>query len=361
VDNLYSDKKFALSQSMIKDWRQIAPNVWYQNYILGKRKFKGKRTMDFGSLLDTLCFTPDLYDKRFIVAECARPSEKVEKILVAVYEHISALNDNIRGLNRESDTKKVPLKKVSLEHNQDVVKKYCLEHDHYASKPDQAYGDIVKKGKEYFQFLKKLGKKVAITADQKKSADELKNILYTDPTSRGFFVPKKGCEVLFQTQLRAEFPIGAENVESIPIKGIPDIIHFNHNKKTVREVDLKYTDDVYLFATGPVKLFDYPMQHSFYNFLIEEWLKTYKDGIYKDYAIMNPLNLVIDEKIKIPYIYRYDFNDLYIKRKGIEGTWIKGWETLLEDIAWHLNKNDFSRPKEHILNGSISIQVFSKK
>ena len=93
--NLYDDKSFALSQTALKDWKQMPPNLWYDNWVLGKRKFKVKRVMDMGSLLDTLCFNPELFDKRFIVAECKRPSEKVEAILNDIYSHLNELNSNI--------------------------------------------------------------------------------------------------------------------------------------------------------------------------------------------------------------------------------------------------------------------------
>jgi hypothetical protein len=128
-------------------------------------------------------------------------------------------------------------------------------------------------------------------------------------------------------------------------------------------VYLKYTDDVFNFNSysGPVKLFDYGTQHSFYLFLMQEWLNVYEDGKYKDYMIMNPLNVVIDDTIKLPYIYKYDFDDLAIKRLGVEGTPIKGWADLLHEIAWHLHHNDWSRPMEHITQGSIAIKLFSKK
>lgn len=359
--SLYTDKRFALSQTALKDWRAMPPNLWYENWVLGRRKFKRKRVMDFGQLLDTLCFNPELFDKRFIVAECAKPSEKVENILVDVYEHLSELNHNIKDLNQKNGTK-VPYKKMSLENNEDVVKKFCLQHKHYENKPDQAFGDVLKKGGGYWEFLKKIGKRVSITEQQKKSARELKEILYTNPNTKGFFVPKKGCEVLFQVQLHADFPIGAENVESIPIKGILDIVHFNHNKKIVREVDLKFTNDVFNFNGygGPVKMFGYTEQHSFYNYLIREWLQTYKDGAYADYVVQPPINVTIDDVIKVPYVYRYNMDDLIIKQKGVEGSPIRGWEDVLRDISWHIEKNDFSRPREHIENGFIQINSYKK-
>jgi hypothetical protein len=76
---------------------------------------------------------------------------------------------------------------------------------------------------------------------------------------------------------------------------------------------------------------------------------------------MNPLNVVIDDDMKVPYIYEYNKADLYIKRFGIENTPIRGWEDTLNEIAWHLGTNDWSRPKAHIVHGKLFINIFNKK
>ena len=364
MDNLYDDKTFALSQSMLKEWDQMAPSVWYDSYILGRRKKKVTRTMDMGQLIDTLCFNPELFEKRFVVADCKKPSPKIEEILLATYEHLTTLNKNIKELNETNGTK-VPLKKLALVGNEDVLRKFCVSLDYYANSPDTGITKLTtKEGTDYFAFIKKLGKKISITPEQHKLALELKEILFTDKVSKGFFVAKKGTRLLFQTQIRASFPIsGVEGVESIPVKGITDILLINEIKKTIREVDFKFTEmGVHQFnkPKGPVRQLDYPMQHSFYDFLISEWIKTFEDGKYEGYAIEAPLNVTIDDTIKIPYIFKYNREDLMIKRTGIEGTWIKGWENTLQDIAWHLNLNDFTRPREHIMNGAIAISVFKK-
>jgi hypothetical protein len=363
MENLYTDKKFALSQTAIKDWNSMAPNLWHDAWILGRRKFKGKKAMDMGTLLDTLCFNPELFEKRFIISTCKKPSPKIEEILIATHLHLTALNDNIRELNNKNTTK-IPLKKFSLVDNKDILRKFCIELDYYSNAPDTGINKILKEGQEYFDFVRKIGKKISLTQSQYDIAKELKEILFSDKVSKPFFVAKKGTRILFQVQIQTDFPIsGVENVESIPVKGIVDILLINDIKKTIREIDLKYTEmGVYQFnkASGPVRLLDYPLQHSFYDFLLSEWIKVFEDGKYEGYTIQAPLNVTIDPDIKVPYVYMYNLDDLKIKRTGIDGTWIKGWESVLQDIAWHLNKNDFSRPREHIMNGAIAINVFKK-
>jgi hypothetical protein len=360
--------KFAISQSAIKDWKDMPPQKWYDKWILKITKKKTGEALDFGTLLDTLCFSEKEFDKRFLVSEDKKPSEKVTAIVTAILEHINELNANAKKLNEKpaeegKEKVKIPLKVLSLVDNKDIVQKFTVELDHYASKPEQGYNDVIAKGSDYFELLKKAGKRIIITQKQKELAEKLRDKLYNDPATAGFFKPKKGCFVFFQVQIFGEFPIdGLDAVESLPIKGMIDIIHVNTKRKEVREVDLKFTNDAFKFNhfSGPVRMFDYPMQHSFYDFLIPIWLKTFEDGKFADYAVMNPLNVVIDDDTQTPYVYEYNPADLRIKRVGIENTSIIGWEDTLNEIAWHLANNDWSRPKEHIVNGKMRINVFKK-
>jgi hypothetical protein len=372
----YNDK-FAISQSAIKDWKELSPKEWYDKWILKITTRRSSEAMDFGSLVDVLAFTPKNFEKRFIVAEVAKPSDKVVKIVTEVYAEILRINEDIDKIHKETfenSLKKDPLatttvpvvtlpKKVlalSDENNIDIVKKFCLDNDHYANKPDQAYNDVLKKGTEYFEFLKTVGNKIVVTKQQKETAEELVKILYNDPVSKPFFTPKSTCEVLFQQGIFTDFVIeGFQNVELLPLKGLLDIIHINKKRKEIREVDLKVTQSAFKFL-DQVWRFDYAMQHSFYYHLISEWKLTYKKGIYKDFVVMPPLNIVIDETEKLPYLYHYNMSDLMIKRLGFEGTKIKGWEGTLQEIAYHISTNDWSRPLEHIKNGYISVNLFKK-
>lgn len=354
-------KKFAISQSSIKDFKESSPLRWYGNWILNKRPNKRSAAIDFGNLLDTLAFNPELFEKRFVVADVTLPSEKVAKIVSEIFDHITGLNDNAKALMEEDPTLKIPTKDYILEENKEAVQRLCKENEYWDKDLERAYKEIVKNGTIYFDFLRGVGSKTVVSPEQVTLAKELKDKLYNDKISRGFFVPKKGCEVIFQQQIHATFEVsGFDNIQVLPVKGMLDIIHINNKRKEIREVDLKFTNDAFKFHEA-VRRFDYPMQHSFYEFLIREWIKTFKDGKYKDYSIMSPLNVVIDDTEKIPYLYAYNGSDLHIKRYGIDGTKITGWETILEDIAWHMDTNQWERPRGHYLNGYLTLDIFNKR
>lgn len=358
----YMDK-FAISQSSMKDWKQLSPSRWYKTWVTKELARPKKKATLLGSFLDCLLFTPNDLEKRFIIADVDLPSDKVQLILEDAFDHVELLNKNALMINK-AEGKKIPMKKHTLE-DKDLIVSLCIKHDHYKKKADtQGYTDVLKKGTEYFEFLQSTKGREVISSETNMMAIGLKEILLNDKVSKGFFIPKKDCEVVFQQRIFAEFELdGFENVQFLPTKGAIDIVHFNHKRKEVREVDLKCTNDAFLFTSpkGPVRMFDYPGQHSFYDYLLREWLIKYKDGKYKDYSVMNPLNVVIDEDEKVPYIYSYSPEDLHIKRYGIEGTPITGWEDTIKEIAWHFDNGDWSRPREHVKNGYMSIKTFSRR
>jgi hypothetical protein len=355
----YMDK-FAISQSAMKDWKLNPPSKWYKTWVTKELPRPKKPSTQLGSFLDCLMFTPNDLEKRFIIADMALPSDKVKLILDDAFEHVNTLNKNAAMINK-AEGKKIPMKAHTLE-DKDLIVSLCVKHEHYKKKADtQGYDDVLKKDNGYFEFLKKTKGRDVISSEINLMALMLKKIHLEDKVSRGFITPKANCEVIFQTRIFAEFNLsGFENVDFLPTKGALDIIHINHKRKEIREVDLKCTNDAYLFWDS-IRKFDYPGQHSFYDYLLREWVKTYKDGKYEDYAIMNPLNVVIDDGEKVPYIYAYSPDDLHIKRHGVEGTTIRGWEDTIDDIAWHFDNGDWSRPREHIMNGYLGVKTFSKR
>jgi hypothetical protein len=364
--------KFAISQSALKDWKNMSPKQWYNRWILGKRDKTSSPAMDFGNLLDTIIFSEKLFDKRFIVSKVAKVSDKVALITRAVFDEINTLNSNATLINEgkadksvmelfpDAGTTKIPMKEVSLMSNIDIIQKISIANEYYQNTPDRAVKEILKAGTAFFEFLKQVGNKTVITSDQLELARSLKKILLEDPITRGFFIPKKDCEVIFQVPIFIDFELtGVDGMDFIALKGILDIVHINHKRKEIREVDLKFTNDAFLFDMS-IRKFDYPLQHSVYDYLLNEWKLVFEKGKWAEYTVMNPLNVVIDDKDKIPYLYNYTATDLDVKRVGIENTKIIGWETTLHDIAWHIATNFWERPRQHYLNGFISVEIFRK-
>lgn len=351
--------KFAISQSAIKDWAVMSPSKWYKTWITKELARPDAGTSaSFGTLLDCLCLTPKLFEKNFIIADIVLPSESIQNVVNTTYNRVKELNANAEKLNKEGAN--IPMKELILDH-EDIIKAAAVEHDYFAKQTGRAYNEVMAKGKDFFEFLKKVDGKKVVSQVDKKTADELKDILFDHKRTKGFFVPKKGCRVVFQQRIYADLELGGfENLDHMPMKGAIDIIHFNDKHKEVREVDLKWTNDAFLFKDA-IKRYDYPAQHSVYDFLLREWLKTYDDGKYEDYTVCPPLNVVIDSDQKIPYLYTYNMNDLHIKRYGHEAmTWVQGWEQVVNEIAWHMDTQQWEVPREHYLNGVMNVKIFHR-
>lgn len=361
-DKAYKDK-FAISQSALKDWEVMAPSKWYKTWVTKEiPRPEAGASASFGTLLDCLMLTPNKFDKNFLVADIPLPSESIQNIVTDVLKHIKELNVNATKMNEINNTK-IPMKELKLDYP-DFIASFAIKHEYYVKQPARALNEVMNKGKDFFDFLVKTEGKLVVTKEDKSTADNLKDILLNHPRSRGFFIAKKDCRIVFQQRIFADLELsGFQNLEIMPMKGAIDIIHFNDKRKEVREADLKWTSDAFLFnsSTGPVRKFDYLAQHSVYDFLLREWLKTYEGGKYQDYTVCPPLNVVIDSDHRIPYLYTYNHTDLHIKRYGHEGMpWIKGWEQKVNEIAWHMDTQQWEVPREHYLNGLMNVKVFHK-
>lgn len=356
------NKKFAISQSAIKDWEEISPLKWKKTWIDKSipRSAPGAAAA-FGTLVDCLVFTPDRFKKQFEISDIKLPSETIMKIVEGVYNNLKELNKNIQVLNVENKNNiTIPHKELKLDYK-DVIQKLSLDFEYYTKQPERAYNEVLKNGTTYFDYIVKLDGKKPVTQSDYDKAMKLRDILYTDTSVKGFFKSTRNTETIFQQGIYTNFEVvGFDNIDFIPVKGLLDNIYFNHKKKEVREIDLKVPMDAFNFKDS-IKRFRYTRQHSFYDYLLREWLKTYKNGEYKDYTVGNPLNVVIDEHDQIPYIYQYNYNDLVIERTGHEAMhWIKGWEEIIYEIAFHIDTQQWDRPKQHILNGFIPVNQFKR-
>lgn len=351
--------KFYITQSALKDFKEFSPKKWSELWFYKTRKKEFKKATVMGSYLDALCFTPEDIENKFYSEDINYPSDNIRKIVEEVYEHIVTQNRKAKFLNEKPDSKvKIPYKKITLDDSA-FIASLCKKNDYFASKTATGVTNV-QKSSFYVDFLKRAKGRTIVTEKEKVQAQELKDILFNDPLCKGFFVPKSYCSVLFQQKITYELEVaGFENIQILPLKGLLDIIHINHKRKQIREVDLKCLASAYDFRRA-VKMFNYVMQHSFYFFLLQAWKDTYEGGKYKDYEICSPLNVVIDLEDKTPYVYQFSYDDMIVERDGIENTYIKGWMGAVLDIGWHIDKQDWKRPKEHIINGKIFFNWYKK-
>lgn len=357
-------KVFAISQSAIKFFKKKTLQQFRELYINQKEDSDDDDSgFSFGSLVDTVAFTPELLNERFYIPphEISIPGEKVKTIVDRVYKEAKEIVDTKNLLNEKGNLPE-PLYVPNIADIfewQELVAKYAKEIE-FGGKTwsrRRIMDTVADDGHVYFRSLSESNGRTIITPQDNADAIEVVEILKNNKDTRKYFVPQEGETLLFQQEIFVDY-IYQDNL-MIPLKAALDIIRFDHNKKTVETPDLKTTHTSEFFSKI-ARDFGYIIQVSFYMFIVREWLKTYEEGKYADYTFELPVNIVIDRKYKVPFIYEYDWDDLDIAENGSEELHVEGWKTILERIAWHVANSIWDRPKELYETGKIKLKIFNK-
>lgn len=351
---------FAISQSAIKKFRKDGIIKFKKVFIDGEQDDDDDSKYAFGSLTDTLAFEPNLIDKRFYIAddEVELPGEKVKTVVDRVFKEAQEIVANKIKLNASGHLPEpLPVPDITNIYDWEPELIRTAKAIKLGGKTwtvGRILDNLYINGANYFRFLALANGKEVITAMDNADAIEIVEVLRNNKETRPYFIQQEGEELLFQTEIFTEYAINNIN---IPLKGALDIIRINHNEKWIVVPDLKTIYDISK-AEYQIVNYGYGIQAAFYNFLVKEWLKTYKDGAYIGYAIKNPLNIMIDRVNKIPYIYEYDWDDIDILTHGSREFKVEGWTETLKKIAWHMESGVWDRPKELYETGKVKIKIY---
>lgn len=372
---------WAISQSAIKEFRLKNPKRWKEIWIDKQLDLDDNEdTFVFGSVVDTLLFSPHLFDERIFVADSPTlPSTAIESILKAVQKRVNSSIEYITYLNQEETLPNpIAVPSPELKNWEEFI---IQEADNVITDPktgkkgwsknwktETRIAKIIEEGNDYYNFLIKAAGRKVISGDMNLEAIEVRDILLKDKSVNQYFVQNEGEELRFQFEI---FINATFHGKEIPLKGALDILRIDHNKQTIQIADFKTSFNSFDFVKS-IKHYDYVGQLSFYDFLLREWLKEYCDGKYCEYTILAPINIVIDRDSKVPYIYEYDWKDIALAREGNAKYLFdlyqtldhnsrvrKGWYEVLEDIAWHYVHNKWDKPKELYINGKIKVNLLN--
>lgn len=378
--------RFGISQSMLKKWGFWSPLQWKKYYIDKQNdKDSEKTSFTFGSLVDTLLFTPEEYDKRFVIVEDKTiPSEAIASIIKSYYNKIIANNNNLKELEDLLPDKPVYLT-LTLDHTDvliDCANQYVSKDKdgnekigwNNSWKTETKVDTLKKKGENYFNTLIKCENRQIVSQSLVLEAENLKNILQNHEAVKKYFVPTENSELLFQLEIFVTYTVKVNDVwKKLPLKGALDIVRIDHNTKTIQIIDFKTDKNAYTFIQS-IKQYGYVDQLSYYMFLLKLWLQSYCEGKYCNYNIISPLNVVIDVYDKYPYVYRHSHADLAIAQLGNKHIirnlvneerfshpfkYKKGWEEKLEEISWHYFTDQWNAPKELLETGYIEVNILN--
>lgn len=322
-----------VSQSMIKYFKSNGPLKYKKKYLDCTEKEDKSDSFTFGSLVDTILFTPEEFKTRFYIADTIKkPSEEVCNIIEKVF-------------NEAGDLSSMPVP-ITL----DMLETELLgaaKGWNARWKDDAKAANLIKNGSDYFEFLKLANGKEIITTSDSFQAHSIKDNCLVHPVAKKYFLPSTKVDVLFQVEIGCQ-------INGIDVKGAFDILRVDHELKTVQLVDFKTTQDVHSFVYG-VKKYGYGLQLSFYKELLLWWML---ENSVSHYKILPCLNIAVDRIEKTPYIFTYNDEDLEFEKYGYNGK--KGWLGYLTEINWHQTNNVWIN-KEYHQHGEIKIELYDKE
>lgn len=380
-NNSYSSK-FAISQSAIKDFRFKSPKKWKQIWIDRQLDLdKDEDSFVFGSLVDTLLFTPSLLKERFYIADVNKiPKGGIEKVIHSVFNKVKEnITDGVKVLHVVDD-EMLPEPYEVFKYDISSLKKEILEaceeeqwNAHWRA--ETRVNKIIEKGSEYFGLLDQSQGKKIVTMDMNLEAIDLVVKLKESKDVGKYFQKSKDIENLYQVELM--YIYANSGLYETPIKGAIDIVHINHKDKTIQLVDFKTSYSAFDFLKS-IKQYNYCDQLSFYNFLLsiamldKEFIEANNLPDLKSYKLLEPINIVIDKEEKLPYVYEYNWTDIIISKEGNKkflndlynttdhnAKIKKGWLEILEEISWHLENSLWEYPKEYYEKGKIKVNLLN--
>lgn len=370
---------WGISQSAIKDFQFKSPKKWKEIWI--EKKFdtdKNEDNFTMGSLIDTMLFSPELLTSRFYVGEEKLPSKAVTSIIKDYYNSILRENREIEETNKLLP-EQVEFLPISMEHTELLLKcanRYCFKDGDDEKcgwqsgwKDETRVNSIVKNGSDYFESLKASAGRKIISTEMNIEALELRDILHSNQDVREYFIPDENNDLMFQLEIYTNYSL--PDGTNMPLKGVLDIVRFNHRDKTAQIIDFKSSYSAFNFISS-IKQFGYCDQLSYYDFLLREWMIEACEGKYCEYKMLPPINIVIDINDKIPYIYEYDWKDIALAADGNKEYLFhlfqthdhnvklkKGWKKLLDEIGWHWQNNLWDKPRELYENKKIKINLLT--
>jgi hypothetical protein len=321
-------KNIGISQSSIKEWKNSIPSIWKKEYIDKEdRELSFKKHFDEGSYIDSLLLEDDEFLKNhYFISDIKVPSESVQKIITKYYNYLTKYSEDSSFLMEINDNVDV-LYEIAIDEN--------YGNGNYSK--DRVLKEVINKGEEYFNFLYVKGDKTLISSVFSFAAMEMvENIKKDKYVNELIYNNSHKLHLVLNGIIKTEYM-------NIPIKGELDILSVDTEKKEINIVDLKKCLNVCFFKSD-IRKWQYAHQQSFYKELVIQNIDTlaYEFNMNLEELLtysINNYNLVIDEKYKLPMIYKY-YNGVYEDYKfGTEK--YQGWNDDIKEIAYAIKFDKF--------------------
>jgi hypothetical protein len=338
----------AISQSMLKafKWMPIKrfKTEWIDNKKWDADDDRGEYDSDslvLGSAVDTLLTTPSLFKDRFLIANDKVPGGKLADVVRHIF-YVLCVN-----YDTHPDTITDPLviqnAPETLSSFKDEYLTQCVKID-YGQKwnADTLINTVERDGSEYFEYLKKSAGRTVIAMDDNILALTMASAIKEDEFTKPWAIQADGETLRLQVVLEGV-------ILGEPVKCAIDTMRIKHLTNTIDIGDFKITSSHNAYESS-VRKYGYPFQLSFYKEIVKQ--------NYPSYTIGDCVNIVVDSATVQPLIYGYSEERLALEREGyLTDAPIpyryKGWQETMEELIWHIEKNEWVYPKGYRENGGI--------
>lgn len=335
------DEIFGINQSSLKDWTTMTPRQWKMKYIDKTHTIKEQK-FTYGTLLDTLMFTPSTFNDKFYVGGFDIPSQSIATIVTDIYNEVWDSSEN--GPPIKSAT---TLDQVDPEI---ILRNIEKEGWNKGWKNDTRIQHIINKGGIYFKELLKIGSKILIDNKTLEKAYRQKEILENNPFTKDYFVKTDSIDLDYQVIIIDEFH--TEDDEAIPVKAALDIKKANKDLETIHFADLKTTSVHISEVSKEIRKYRYAIQASFYQTFFEHWVRSSE---YSSYRLERPRYIFIDPYDNVD-IFEFSQKDLDVARNG--NSQIRGWISIFDEVSWHLKHDMWDYSKDLYLYGYKETKLY---
>lgn len=271
-----------------------------------------KSYFTFGQLVeDILLMSSEEVDAKYVICDVDMPTEKIKEVIEALYM--------ARGVADFDSIEPALVDEVRMEVGYQTK-----------WKAETAYNKIKLLGSDYLNFIASAGDRIIISEEDYVKSLSLVNMVTTNPLLSKYLSKDNKFKHVVTFKHKG-----------FDCKGEIDIVHFDHEARTVRVVDIKTTSQFLAFKSSILR-YRYDFQLAFYTMaLMEEDLG--------EYIILDPQLLVLDsDGFFSPEVYTVPAN---FNSFEVNGRTYKGVSDAFDLLAYHTTNDEWDYSMDYIKAG----------
>ena len=313
------------SYSLLKRLDEFGPRNFTKSF-----KIEGD-SIDFGSYVDCILFTPEVAEEEFYFEAIEKPTTQLLELADYIVNNLMDRFDNYYKNNEATEdlSRAIGLFGSIKDYDKRVAKfDNDLFWNYLASKRDA------------------LGKTI-LSIDIKSEAAEALEILKSHNKTTEIFFPNGNKEAINQLQL-------VSSINGVQVKAMLDRVIVDHDNKKVYAYDLKCTDVRQITFPYWFKKMKYYLQASLYTAMLAQYVEESLPG----YTLEPFRFIVYSRSDKYPFVWKVSSKMLENGLFGFydeRGIYNKGIKQLLAEYKYYVDNNNFNIEAEFIENDELEL------